>query len=150
MDVAIWNMLHDGEVIAAEGTVPGELRLSVGISYLCAHLPTRAGSVVVTLIGCERFEFRPYEQSPVTDPHALATLGLQLLSAELVDGSIHVHCADSSYGGSLFTRYSSASVATEEGRALSQAALESASDRYWTLWEQGHAEPGPGPDGGGV
>jgi len=38
MDVATWNVLHDGRVIAAEGSVPGDLMLSVEIAYLCGHL----------------------------------------------------------------------------------------------------------------
>ncbi len=145
MDVAVWNVLHDGEVVAAEGTVPGDLRLSVGIAYLCGHLPTQSEQLFVTLAGCERFEFRPYEQPTVSEPSAVAALGLELLSAEVADGSIRVECADGGYGGYLLTRYSSSSVATAEGQPLSQAALESAAERYWSLWQQRHAVPGTSP-----
>ena len=141
IDAAIWNVLHDGEVIAAEGSVPGDLRLSVGIAYLCGHLPTGAGHVVVTLAGCDRFEYRPYEQPPVSDPSAVAAVGLQLLSAEVADGAVCVECADGGYGGQLVMRYASARASTAEGRPLSQSELESAAERYWSLWQQRHAEP---------
>ncbi|MFO0812627.1 MAG: hypothetical protein U0796_05380 [Gemmatales bacterium] len=134
MDVAIWNVLHDGEVSAAEGSVPGDLRLSVGISYLCGHLPTRAEHVLVTLTGCERFEYHPYEGPPVSDPVAIAAIGLEVLSAEVAEGAIRVECSDRGGGGYLLTRYSSTHAATAEGQPLSQAELEAAAERYWSLW----------------
>jgi len=133
VNVAVWNVLHDGEVVAAEGTIPGDLRLSVGIAYLCGHLPTQAEHVVVSLTGCERFEYLPYEGPPVSDPAAIAALRLELLSAHIADGSIRVECADGGYGGYILTRYSTSCVATAEGQSLSQAALESAAERYWSL-----------------
>ena len=94
MDVATWNVLHDGRVIAAEGSVPGDLRLSVEIAYLCHHLPTKAEHLVVTLVGCERFEYQPYEQAPQAEPSAIAALGLELLTAGagLDDGCINIEC----------------------------------------------------------
>src|ERR1700677_5009596 len=76
MDVATWNVLHDGRVIAADRSVPGDLRLSVEIAYLCHHLPTKAEHLVVTLVGCERFQYRPYGQPPLAEPSAIAALGL--------------------------------------------------------------------------
>lgn len=148
LEVAIWNVLHDGEVIAADGLVPGDLRLSVGIAYLCGHLPTEAGHVVVTLVGCDRFEYRPYEQPTVSDPSKVAAVGLEMLSAEVADGAMCVECADGGYGGQLVMRYSFAQTSTAEGRPLSQAELESAAERYWSLWQQRHAEPGAVADGG--
>jgi hypothetical protein len=134
VEVAIWNVLHDGEVIAADGSVPGDLRLSVGIAYLCGHLPTEAGHVVVTLVGCERFEYRPYEQPTVSEPSAVAAVGLELLSAEVADGVVNVECADGGYGGQLVMQYASAEASTAEGRPLPQSELESAAERYWSLW----------------
>jgi hypothetical protein len=90
MDVATWNVLHDGRVIAATGTIPGDVRLSIEIAYLCRHLPTEAEHLVVTMVGCERFEYQPYEQPPVADPSAVAALGLELLSAKLARGLVTV------------------------------------------------------------
>ena len=151
MDVATWNVLHDGRVIAAEGIVPGELILSVEIAYLCGHLPTQAEHLVVTLAGCERCEYQPYEQPSVTEPSAVAALGLEILSADLASGCVSVECGDGGYGGyggQLLLRYASAHLQTAEGRPLSQSEVESASERYWTLWQKRHAEPGAAADGG--
>jgi hypothetical protein len=137
MDVATWNVLHDGRVIAAAGTIPGDVRLSVKIAYLCRYLPTQAEHLVVTLSGCERLEYQPYEQPPVADPSAIAALGLDLLSAELTGGFVTVECADGGYGGQLVLRYAAAGLSTSEGRPLSQSEMESAAERYWSEWQQG-------------
>ena len=139
MDVATWNVLHDGRVIAAEGSVPGDLRLSVEIAYLCHHLPTKAEHLVVTLVGCERFEYQPYEQAPQAEPSAIAALGLELLTAGagLDDGCINIECADGGYGGQLFLRYVAAHLHTTEGQPLSQSDMESASERYCRCGSKG-------------
>ena len=139
MDTGFWDVLHDGKVVAASGAVPGDLRLSIRIAYLCGHLPTGADHVSVTLAACERLEYRPYQEPPVPGPAAIASLGLVLLSAELVNGSVSVECADGGYGGQLLLRYSSAHAATAEGRPLSQPDLESAAARYWSRRRQRHA-----------
>ncbi len=150
MDVATWNVLHDGRVIAADGAVPGDLWLFVEISYLCHYLPTQAEHLVLTLAGCERLEYQPYEQRPVIGPSAIAALGLELLSAELSGGAINIECADGGYGGQLVMQYKSANLSTAEGQSLSQSKVEAAAERYWSLSQQRHAEPGAAADGGGM
>ena len=140
MDSDVWNVLHDGELVAASGTVPGDLRLWVGIAYLCDHLPTPSDRVALTLVGCERFEYHPYQQPPIPDPSAVAVLGLELLTAGVDGDSVTVECADGGYGGQLVTRYALAQFETVEGRSLSLSELKSAADRYWSLWEQRHAK----------
>lgn len=139
INVDVWNVLHDGELIAADGSVPGELKLSVGIAYLCVHLPTDAAHVIITLSGCDRFEYQPYRDPRVSNPSAVAAMRLQFLSAEVADGAVSVECADGGYGGHLALQYLSASAATAEGRPLSQSELECAAERYWSLWEQMHS-----------
>ena len=146
MDEATWNVLHDGRVVRADGVVPGELRLSVEIAYLCGHLPTEAEHVTVTLAGCERFEYQSYQEPPVFEPSAVAALGLELLSAGPAEAGLNIECADGRSGGRLLFRYKYASMATAEGRPQSE--LESASEGYWTLWQQRHAARGAAADGG--
>ena len=140
MDLALWNVLHDGRVIAVEGAIPGDLRLSVQIPYLCGHLPTRATYVTIALSGCKLFEYMPYEYPLVAEPDAIATRGLELLSAWLAaDGCVRVECADGGAGGQLYLRYTSAQAITAEGRLISQMELESAAERYWSQWQQERA-----------
>jgi len=152
MGVATWNVLHDGRVIAAAGFIPGDLRLSVEIAYLCHHLPTKDEHLVVTLVGCERFVYQPYEQPPLTEPSAIAAIRLELLtaSAGLDGGCIKIECADGGYGGQLMLKYAFAHLHTAEGNLLSQSDVESASARYWSLWQQRHAESKSPPDRGDI
>jgi len=136
MDPATWGVLHDGVITRALGVVPGDLTLSIEIRYLCGHLPTTAEHLVVMISSCEQFEYRPFEQPPVTEPHAIAALELVLLYANLEESSIRVDCSDGGYGGILLLRYESAQLFTAEGRPLSQSEVESASEQYWALWKQ--------------
>lgn len=148
MEDATWNVLHDGRLVAVEGTIPDDLRLTVEIAYLCRHLPTMHDHLIVTLIGCKRFEYKPYDQPLVAEPAAIAALGLEILEAGPGrDGpSLQINCADGGYGGELTSKYSFANVSTIEGRSLSQSELESASESYWSLWRQQHADGGDQPD----
>jgi len=148
MDVAMWNTLHDGRVSAADGAVPGDVRLSIEIAYLCRHLPTQAQHLSVTLGGCEQFEYQPHDGPKLDAPSAVAALGLDVLTARINGGCVRVECADRGAGGSLVLRYASAQIQTAEGCPLSQAEIEEAAERYWSLWEQRRDEPGATADGG--
>ena len=85
MDVASWNVLHDGRLIAAERELPGELRLSIAIAYLCRNLPTQSKHLLLLLSDCDQFEYRPYGDRPLVIEKSAITLSrLELLSAESV------------------------------------------------------------------
>jgi hypothetical protein len=63
---AIWNILHDGVIVAVDGTVPGDLRIDVEIDYLRERIPDPGTLIQVLLIGCTRFAFKDYEKSEVS------------------------------------------------------------------------------------
>lgn len=136
MDVTIWNVLHDGKIAAADGVVPGDLRLSIEIAYLCEYLSTQGIHLVVTLVGCKRFDFQPYHEPLVSGPSAVAALGLELLDAEWLGEFVRIQCADGGYGGQLLLQYRSAQPATIEGRLLLLSEIESAAEQYWFRWQQ--------------
>jgi len=136
MDVATWNVLHDGRLTAAKGSVPGVLTLTVEIAYLRRHLPSRSRDLFLTLLDCEQFEYQPYESQPVADLSVIARLGLELLRAEPSRDCLSVECADGSYGGRLMLRYKNAVFTTAEGRTLAQIEVEAAAEWYWALWQQ--------------
>lgn len=148
MDEATWNVLHDGRLIAAEGAVPGDVTLAVEVAYLCGHLPTAAGYLLVMLAGCDWCEYRTHDKPPAAGPAAVAALGLTILTAGADGETVSVECADGSYGGQVLLRYAAAEVRTAEGRPLSQPELESAAGRYWAMWERRHAGPGAGAGSG--
>jgi hypothetical protein len=139
MDPATWNVLHDGSLTAVKGRIPGDVILSVEIAYLCRYLPTKASILNVTLDQCDQFEYRPYEAPPVLALSVIVETDLELLSAELNEGSMCIACSDGGYGGTLHLRYNSAYVATKEGHVLTLAELDSALDQYWTEWQAKNA-----------
>jgi hypothetical protein len=112
MNVATWNVLHDGRLTTAKGSVPGDLTLTVEIAYLRRHLPSRSRDLSLVLLGCERFEYQPYEEPALTEPSAIAALHLELLRADSNGNNLSVECADGSYGGKLLLRYENAVFTT--------------------------------------
>jgi hypothetical protein len=60
---AIWNILHDGVIVAVEGTVPGDLRIDIEIAYLRKRIRDAGTLIQVLLIGCTRLAYRQYEKS---------------------------------------------------------------------------------------
>jgi hypothetical protein len=132
MEYAFWNTLHDGSVNAVEGTIPGDITLSVGIEYLCAMLPTTAASLRVSLLRCHVFSYKPYGEDAVSDLCEIASLEIEILSAVPHDGWIEVCCA----GGTLKAAYQTVEIRLIEGQLVSQTDLEVAADRYWSEWEK--------------
>jgi hypothetical protein len=139
MNEDTWNVLHDGGIVTAKGQVPGDLRLTIEIGYLCGHLPTQAEMLIINLTGCERFEYESHDGQSLHDPSAVAEMRISILSAEMTDGCVKVACTGPSASGELRLRYASCQVATTEGHGISQSELESAAETYWTLWKQKNA-----------
>lgn len=98
MDPATWNVLHDGSLTAGKGRIPGDVILSVEIAYLCRCLVTKASILNVTLNQRDQFEYRSYESPAVPALSEIVGTDLELLSAELNDGSICITCADGEGG----------------------------------------------------
>src|SRR5882762_3608296 len=59
----IWNVLHDGVIVAVDGTVPGTIRLQVSIDYLRKHFSQSGEFVEVVLVDCTRFTYRASDAS---------------------------------------------------------------------------------------
>jgi hypothetical protein len=138
VNVATWNVLHDGVIRSISGTVPGTIQLAIEISYLYSYLPTKPEHIIIELHDCERFEYQPFEGKAICEFETLAEIGLGIVSAELESNDICVCCSDGSYGydGLLWTRYSTAIVKTNEGILLTQPELETAAHQYWENWSR--------------
>lgn len=134
MSVELWNLLHDGSLTKLSGQVPGRVELTVEIDYLREIFRPAGRGFVVTLTGCTRLEFQPWDaESAVTNFAELARLEPELLSADERDDLITVTCVD----GVLRLVYSSASVRLDTGRGITLAELESAAQNYWDELESG-------------
>lgn len=98
---AIWNVLHDGGIIAIHGAVPGTIRLDVSIEYLRERFTDPGEIIQVTLTDCTWFAYRDYEaQDFCTDLPAIAASEPEILSAEMCGDISKVCCV----GGTLEVR----------------------------------------------
>lgn len=130
---AIWNILHDGVIVAVDGVVPGTLRLDISIDYLRKRFVEPGDSIQVLLVGCTRFAYRQSAEEPFTaDLSAIAAERPEILSASMIDGSCEVECSD----GVLEVVASDGSVRLDTGRAIMLTELIEMTDSYWTEWNE--------------
>lgn len=130
---AIWNGLHDGNIIAVQGAVPGTVRLDVAIDYLRERFPDSGETIQVRLTGCTRFAYRDFNDVEfTTDFPAIAAFEPQVLSAELRGGLCVLDCS----GGVLEVMAADGSLALDSGRAITLQELIDVADAYWTEWSE--------------
>jgi hypothetical protein len=130
---AIWNTLHDGEIVSATGCVPGDVVMEVEVGYLCKMLATASDRLSVRLVGCRSLRIEPHGGEPSSDPQHLA--GHTILSAGgSARGTVSIECVS----GSVQLEYVEVTTRLAEGAVITQTELEAAAERYWTEWEEKH------------
>ena len=65
MNSKVWEIFHDGSIIQAIGSLPGEVALTVEISYLRNMFPGQGECFKLLLSGCTKLEYEEYDQAPV-------------------------------------------------------------------------------------
>jgi hypothetical protein len=131
----IWDILHDGHLAGVE-RFEGNLRLRIGITYLCRHLPTRADHVQLELERCASFAYLPFEGSPVVELADIAARRLTILSAGATGTDWSIEVAGDGAGGRICASFDGARVLTAEGQPLSLDDLGRAANEYWTEWRR--------------
>lgn len=135
----LWNVLHDGTIDSISGTVPGEIQLRVGITYLRELFGDPGESILITLHDCTRVSFKDCDTpGTITDLAAIATLELEILSTEVDD---QVFCTYCIYGTPNQTRYGTLafeaagfSLALDTGRPIELEDLFTVATTYWTAF----------------
>jgi hypothetical protein len=129
----IWNVLHDGVIVALEGEVPGTLRIDVSIDYLRKRFDEAGESIQLSLYGCTRFA---YQQSPasafITDLPSIVLMRPEILNASLCGGLCEIECAD----GSIEVVAAGGSIRLDTGRNVELRELIEVADGYWTEWSE--------------
>ena len=129
----IWNVIHDGSIIAVRGTVHGTVQLDVSIDYLRERFPEAGETIQITLTCCTRFAYRDFDEGEfTTDFSAITAFEPEVLSGELRDGLCVLDCS----GGVLEVRATDGSLALDSGRALTLLELIDVADAYWTEWSE--------------
>lgn len=101
--VDIWNVLHDGSIVAFTGDCPGDISVKVEIEYLCEVLATGSKFLWVHLRRCSDVAHIPFECSACF--MHLVHLGdgdLEILSAKEEEHYISVCCAKGLCTGQKF------------------------------------------------
>jgi hypothetical protein len=125
---AIWNVLHDGRIVAASGEVPGTVRVNVSIDYLRERFTDLGKVIEVTLTGCTRFAYKPFEEQEFTTGlSAIADFKPEVSSAELQDGLCKIDCVS----GWLEVAAVDGSLSLDSGRAITLQELIDVANAYW-------------------
>lgn len=135
----LWNVLHDGTIVAIAGHVPGEVKLEIEADYLRGRFNEDGHLFVLTLCDCTRLVFRPWKegQSAITRLDEVGALALWILRAEEVDGRCAVSCirkVAEGGGGILEVVATDVALSLDTGRFVSQDEIEAVADAYWTEW----------------
>jgi hypothetical protein len=130
---AIWNVLHDGRIIAVSGEVPGTVQLAISIDYLRERFSDTGKTIQVTLTGCNRFAYRDfYEPDFTTNLSAIADFEPEVLSADLHNRLCKVDCVS----GVLEVEAVDGSLRLDSGRAIPLQQLIDVADAYWKTWSR--------------
>jgi hypothetical protein len=130
---AIWNILHDGVIVAIDGTLPGDLRIDIEIDYLRKRIPDPGTLIQVFLIGCTRFAYQGFEATAFsTELAAVAAMQPEVLGGSMKDGICEVECSD----GTLEVVAADAAIRLDNGRVVTLQELKEVADSYWKEWSE--------------
>ncbi len=130
---AIWNVLHDGVIVAVDGAAPGTLCLDISIDYLRERFSEPGEFIQVLLIGCTRFAYRQSTEAEFTaELPGIVAQQPEILSASMIDGLCEVECSD----GVLEIVASGGAVRLDTGRAVALQELIAVADSYWKEWSE--------------
>ena len=130
---AIWNILHDGVIVAVERTLPGDLRIDIEIDYLRKRIPDPGTLIQVLLSGCTRFAYQQYEKSDFSTALAeIAAMRPEILGASIKDGMCEVECSD----GTLEVIAADGSIRLDNARAVTLEELSGVAEAYWKEWSK--------------
>lgn len=130
---AIWNILHDGVIVAVEGTVPGSLWIDIEIDYLRKRFADPGTLIQVHLMGCTRFAFKEYEKSDFsTGLTEIAATRPVMVSASIKDGVCEVDCTV----GTLEVVAGDGAMRLDNGREVTLQEFKEVAEGYWKEWKE--------------
>jgi hypothetical protein len=133
MDIAIWNLFHDGSIDAVRGDLPGDLELDVSIEYLRELIEPAGSGFRIRLRQCDLLELENWADDSVTsDPEVITAAGPEILSGSESGDHVVVICN----GYELRLRYADLDVALDTGEPITVAEVDALAERYWEEWEK--------------
>ncbi|WP_372388348.1 hypothetical protein [Xanthomonas axonopodis] len=126
-----WDYLHDGSLDRADGTVPGDLALSISIPYLRRAFQPEGDGFVLLLRGCTLFQLEDHDGAVLADPREIADRSPELLSI-VSEAPLTIYTTL----GTLTLAYRAMELALDTGQPLATASLDQASSTYWQAWSE--------------
>lgn len=128
--IQIWNLLHDGEIIAiSENNL--SLTMFISISYLRRRLPPLVDSFVLTLSGLNSLEFVNFDGTKTSLRTELEIGAPEILSTSSEVMPIKMK---ERWGGWNSTFRQSA-LLLDSGQPFEFEVIRKASEEYWEEWE---------------
>ena len=126
-----WGVFHDGVIQDIEGTLPGNLVLTIEIGYLRAMFEGEGSSFRVHLTGCTRMRYCEYDEEPTGDLNKIREREPEILYVTS-EQPLVLDCVM----GPLELEYQQMAVTLESGVKVSDQELASASELYWNRWRE--------------
>ncbi len=126
----IWQVLHDGTIRAAEGSVPGDVCLTISIDYLRERFPDSGKFFRLTLHECTLFAYYNFGPPEFVGLSRIARFKPEILDAEMEGDINRIYCV----GGILRLTAGSGSIGLDSGRVVELQEVLDAAEAYWTEW----------------
>jgi len=118
-----------------DGSVPGNVTVTVEIEYLRRMFSEHGSSIIVSLIDCVTFKYQSYELSELlTDLSAISDAQPEILYSHVENDVIKVDCSN----GTLWLEYRDFSLMLDDGQPITLDELGEKCDKYWKDWEAGN------------
>lgn len=129
--IAIWNVLHDGEITAFSGEDSDTLTMFVSIPYLRRRLEPLGDSFVLRLSGLRRLEFHDFDGTKrlFREEIDIGTPEILLTESEAMPVKIETTM------GYLILDFQSIQFALDTGQEIEYETIDRMCKEYWAQWE---------------
>jgi hypothetical protein len=135
MDRAIWGVFHDGTIETIEGSVPGDVSLTVEIAYLRSMFEGDGTTFIIQLQGCTQLRWTEFNEEPTADILMIQEQEPEILYI-ISEHPLVLDCTM----GTLELEYEAMSVALDSERRVNYDELISACELYWKRWDEHHGK----------
>lgn len=128
----IWNVLHDGGIVAIDGKIPGDVSIRINIPYLRKMFPEDGEEIIVRLANCSKLTMTIWDEDITSDePKRIVATDTEILSTESEDVPVHIITTH----GELDVDFEAFSLSLDNGRSITFGDICEACESYWNRWE---------------
>jgi len=127
-EIAIWNVLHDGEITAVEAGTDGSYTMFVNIPYLRKRLKPLGDSFVLTLSGVRQVTFQDFNGTSLSLEEELQGSSSQMILRTLSE-SMPI-TVELMYG-TLILDFESIALSLDTGQPVEFETIETVCREYW-------------------